>query len=82
MIALISKQALPALIYGTETVKLNKITVNKLKFAFDGAWVKIFKVKTTENIKLCQYYYHELPLKYVLRLRRYTFLHNFVKIVD
>ena len=67
-----------ALIYGTIAVALTDTELRCLDFVYNSVFVKLFKVKSIENIRLCQYYSGHLPFSYVYELQRYKFLKSII----
>jgi hypothetical protein len=57
-IHLLESIAVPILMYGLESLNLNKSELNSLEFTFNRALYKIFKVSQQDNLKLCMHVYN------------------------
>jgi len=53
---LIQSKCFPILMYGLSAVTINSKELNKLTFAYNSVFYKLFKVKSSDNIKFCQYF--------------------------
>jgi hypothetical protein len=72
-LSLVSSFATPILLYGLEASTLGVSEVEKLTFAFNSVYVKLFSTFDKSVIMSCQYYTGQLPLKYLLDLRVLNF---------
>src|ERR1043165_3870305 len=79
VLKLINSQGLQSLVYDTIALSLSKSELSCLDFAYNSIFVKLFKVKSLEYIKLCQYNSGCLPFTFVYELRRYNFLSDIIK---
>ena len=54
----------PILLYGLESLHINKYDINSLSFPFDSVFMKLFSSFNKDVITLCQFYSGYLPLKF------------------
>ena len=55
---LIVSKCVPLLMYGLSAISISSSELNKLTFAYNRIFCKLFHVKGTETIKLCQFFHH------------------------
>ena len=74
-IILLKTNCLSALLYNLEAVHLTKTNrpINQLTFPLDRSFIKIFHLKNTDSIRLCQYYMYQLPVEMLIDLRKLFF---------
>ena len=66
---MVNAYSTPALLYGVETGCLGSVQIDKLDYAYNSIFTKIFNTFDREVIKLCQYYTGHMPLGYTIDLR-------------
>ena len=77
---MLDKQCLPALIHGSESVRLTKHERDRVCNAYDRAFMKIFATTNIETIRLCQFYSGNLPLEYQLDSAKCKFVLRFISL--
>ena len=60
--------------YGTAALSLKNSDIADLSRAYDSVFVKMFKVKTTNTIRQCQYYSGFWPVEIMYDFNRFNFL--------
>jgi len=65
---------LPILTYGISPISLAISEISQLAFAYNNIFFKLFRVKDSENIALCQYYSGFWPFYALYEFSRYCFL--------
>src|SRR6266516_5654210 len=65
---------LPILTYGISPISLAISEISQLAFAYNNIFYKLFRVKDSENIALCQYYSVFWPFYALYEFSRYCFL--------
>ena len=73
LVHLLKSNCLSALLYNLEAVHLTKTNLNQLTYPLDRSFIKIFHLKNTESIHLCQYYMYQLPVEMLIDLRKLLF---------
>jgi len=73
-LALIRSQCLPVLTYGMCAVTLSNTDINKLSFAYNSIFYKLFKSNSKDTIEYCQYFCNYWPLVNLLDYNSYCFL--------
>ena len=71
---LIRAQCLPVLNYGMCATSVSATDFNKLLFAYNSIFFKLFKCSSKEAIEYCQYYCNYWPLAIVIDYNRFCFL--------
>ena len=64
----------PILLYGLESLNINKYDTNRLSFPFDSVFKKLFSSFNKDVITLCQFYLGYLPLKFEIDKKNLAFL--------
>ena len=72
-LSLMQSFCVPILLYAQEALHLKKCDVDKLDYAYNSMFVKIFNVKENQSILQCQFYSGYLPASYLIDLRILTF---------
>ena len=80
ILKLIKTQGLQTLLYGVTASDLASSELGCLDFAYNGVFVKVFNVKTIENIRLCQFYSGNLTFSHMYELQRYKFLKTMLEL--
>ena len=73
LVHLLKTNCLSALLYNLEAVHLTKTNINQLAYPLDRSFIKIFHLKNTDSIRLCQYYMYQLPVEMLIDLRKLLF---------
>ena len=73
---LIVSKCVPLLMYGLSAISISSSELNKLTFAYNSIFCKLFHVKSTETIKLCQFFSSSWEFKYLYDFYRLCFLNN------
>ena len=68
-LSLIAAHCNPLLLYGTESIRLNKAQMNSISYPFNSAYMKLFKSFDINIITACQFYCGQLPLDYIIDWR-------------
>ena len=61
------------LLYNLEAVHLTKTNINQLTYPLDRSFIKIFHLKNTDSIRICQYYMYQLPVEMLIDMRKRLF---------
>lgn len=81
-ISLIKSFAIPVLLYGLEKGFANSKALNKLNYAFNSVFYKLFSIFDPLLILHCQYYMYYLPLNFAVHLRYLNLCNSLFKIDD
>ena len=73
LLKLITTNSVSALMYGTAALSLKNSDIADLSRAYDSVFVKMFKVKTTNTIRQCQYYSGFWPVEIMYDFNRFNF---------
>jgi len=76
ILPLVSSFGIPVLLYGLESVKLNKSELSRLSHPYTMVFHKIFGTYSKTIISQCQFYTGNLPLDYLYKFRLLCFLKN------
>ena len=76
MVQLMKTNCLSVLLYSLESVYLTKDNINNLEFPLKRAFIKMFHVKESMAISWCQYYMCQLPVVYILDIRKRKYLNR------
>jgi len=71
---LIQSQCFPMLTYGICANSLTAIDVNKLSFAYNSVFCKLFNTHCVQTIQYCQYFCGHWKFEFHLDFQRYCFL--------
>lgn len=71
---LIRLQCLPILTYGMCANSMTAADINKLAFAYNSIFFKLFRCNSRQTIEYCQYFCNFLPLVNLLDYNRFIFL--------
>ena len=82
ILSLIDTFCIPVLLYGVEALSLTKSDRNTLDFTYSTTFFKIFNVKETATIRLCQFYSRCLPASYRLDIRKINLLYGIKNCTD
>jgi hypothetical protein len=74
VLRLISTKCISVLMYGTAAVFLSKDEVNKLSFAYNCVFSKLFNTTSNSTIKLCQNYCSHYSFEHLYDYYRYCYL--------
>ncbi len=72
-LSLISSNCNPILLYGLESLKINKTDVNALSHPYNSVYMKLFQSFHKTVITLCQFYCGEIPFEQLLHIRTLNF---------
>jgi hypothetical protein len=75
-LSLIDIYCMPVLLYGLEVLSLTKSEKSTLDFIYSTVFFKIFLVKDSINIKLCQFFSSCLPPSCRLDIKKLNFWHS------
>ena len=73
---LINSKCLPILMYGMAAVSVTSSELNKLTFAYNSIFCKLFSIKITADIKFCQYYCNYWEFSHMRNFYRFCFLNK------
>ena len=78
-LSLINSYCLPILLYGVETVTLNKTERVRLNHPLDMVFSKIFGTFNKDIISDCHYYMCFMPLSFTIDVRTLLFLYRIMR---
>ena len=70
----------PVLLYGLEALNMSAASSNAIDFAYNSVFCKVFNVKESITISVCQYHSGFLPASCLLDLRRLKFFNGLLKL--
>ena len=73
---LVSSSAFPILLYGINSIKLPKESLNELSFAYNTVFSKLFNIRDSAGLRLCQLYSGHLNFQTLYDRLRFNFLKN------
>lgn len=73
-LGLVRAQCIPILTYGMCATTVSSTDINKLSFAYNSIFYKLFKSSSKHVIECCQYFCNYWPLINLLDFNRYCFL--------
>ena len=79
IIQLLQSKCMPIILYGTEVCGLLKRDKQSINFSVTRIFMKIFKTSSVDVVRYCQYFFHFLPVEYLLEIRESKFLFSFCK---
>ena len=79
---LIQFQCLPVLTYGMSAVSIAANDINKLTFAYNSVFCKLFKTNCKETIEYCQYFCNYWQFLNLLDFNRFCFLRKLYRSGD
>jgi hypothetical protein len=76
VLKLINSKSLPILMYGMSAVSVTSSEMNKISFAYNSVFCKLFHIKTVNDIKFCQYYSGHWEFYHLHNYYRFCFLNK------
>ena len=79
IINLMASNCLSILLFNLESLVLSKSEISSVAFPIHRAYMKIFNVKDKVSVDWCQFYMHQLPVEYLLDVRKFKYLKKLSK---
>ena len=79
IVHLMRTNCLSVLMYGLESVELTKSNVNSLEYPLTRSFIKMFHVNEKNTISWCQYYMNQLPVKFLIDIRKRRYFEKLSK---
>ena len=73
IVYLMKSKCLSVLLFNLEAVDISKTDLNNLKFPVFRSFMKIFNVKSKENVDWCRYYMNMLSVEYLVDAKKFKF---------